>query len=88
MKIPVSHIRGYQKEDYGNNPLNNKQAKIYINKLLDNPNFPLWRISEMYQGIYKNKHSMTTEELAVKYGMPETRITGIIENNCYQDEKK
>jgi hypothetical protein len=77
-KIAMSHIEGEHIENYGDNPMTNVQAKIYINRLLDDEKFPLWRIQDMYLGIEKDKDLLTTEELAQKYGMTPTRITGII----------
>jgi hypothetical protein len=57
-----------------------------FNKLLDDPKVPIWRIEEMYAGISEDKQTLSTAKLAEKYGMTETRITGIIKANCYQDE--
>ena len=66
--------------------MTSKQAKVYINKLLDDPNFPIWRIKEMYAGIYEDQHTLSIPELAEKYGSTETRIKSIIEKNCYRNE--
>jgi len=57
-----------------------------INKILDDPAIPLWRIvgeNGMYQGIYNDKDLLTTEQLALKYGTTERSILRIIENGCY-----
>ena len=64
------------------------ETREWFRGILDAPTKPIWRIDEMRIGIFKDKDSMTTEELATKYGMTETRIIGIIEKNCYQNEKK
>lgn len=61
-----------------------EERRSIANQLLDDPNIPIWRISEMYQGIQTDRNYLTTDELALKYGMPQTSIKRIIKNNCYQ----
>lgn len=64
--------------------INKDEALQMFRKLLDDPNTNLWRISEMYKGIEADQHTLSTEELAEKYGMTTTRIQAIIRNNCYR----
>lgn len=64
----------------------NKEAIEWINKMLDDPNIPLWRIPEMYKGINEDQNKMTINRMAKKYCMSKKSIIRIINNNCYLDD--
>jgi hypothetical protein len=88
MKIATSHINKKDYYDYEREEgMSKKEVKVWFNTLLDNPAIPIWRINEMYQGIYNDKDKLSTEKLAKKYGTSEARIISIINKNCYQDDE-
>ena len=98
-KIDLNHLIKCLKKQFGENEIEDNTEKIEIKErhefnkaeeikkfriMLADESIPIWHIKDIYFGIKNNMNSMSTEALALKYGLPITRIKAIIATELWK----